>query len=632
MKTAYRAAAAMLVALAMCGAAASAVLDEYGGWPEIWGRKAGFFGLEKIRDRWWFVTPAGNVFLSKGVDVVVPAPGEKPAEMRQRLAGWGFNTIGQCPEDARGEGMAHTLLLNLSKPTMEAGAKVPGRNFPDVFDPRFERIADEIGANICSLHADRASLLGYFTDDALEWRGDGPGDLVDAFFAMPAEAPGKRALVSEIRRIYDDKIEGFNSGWGLSLDSFDRLLEMRELKPGIRFQGYAVSRDRAALLTLIAGRYFEVASKAIRAHDTNHLVLGCRFTRPPGPEVLAAMRDRMDVVSIAGGADLTPQVMIQLHSDSGLPLLVCPLGVTAPRGGEPGSLRKARAARAGTQSTSGSPAAEATAAAYQAQIEELAKQAFVVGYSWPRYADEVLVCGDAVGAPGARGEADAPLLARVATTNEGFYMQASFARLKPTLFEVVKRYELRRAAAPGITVDGDLKDWASAMPMELRPSAYEKDASGIEAAAYVMWDAGAVYFAGRLYDSSVEASTATSFVGADWIELGVAMYSFRVTLLPGYQTVTDRRGRTKPADLVIGRIYPRTQTEAATARRVAGYTFEGSIKVSAPIPEGFISRFGLALHHYTRGGREVRLSFPYYWSPSNPNSAAEIIITGPVQQ
>lgn len=641
MKTGYRATAAMLLVLAVCGAAAG--LDEYGGWPEIWGRKTGFFGLEKIRDRWWFVTPAGSAFLSKGVEVVALEPGENPIERRRRLSGWGLNTLGpQCPEDLRGEGMAYTVLLNLSKPTMEAGANVGGRSFPEVFDPRFERIAGEIASNVCSLHADNPWLLGYFTDDALEWRADGPGDLADAFFALPGDAPGKRALVAEIRRLYDDKLEGFNRAWGLSLESFDQLLEMRELKPGARFQGYAVSRDRAALMSLIAGRYFAVASEAIRSHDPHHLVLGCRFARPPGAEVLAAMGNRMDVVSIAGGPALTPEVMTQMCSDSGLPLLVAPLGATTPGSDQPGpgagsqggadgtgAPAGAGGGRAGEKTSSNVEAeAEAEATAYQSRIQELAKQAFVVGYSWPgHFDDRAGAGGEAV--IGAGGQEEAPLVRGIRETNERLYMQASWARLKPTLFDVVKRYELRRAAAPGVSVDGDLKDWASAMPMELRPSAYEKPGAGIEGTAYLMWDAGAVYFAGRLYDPSVEASTVTSYVGADWIELGVAMYSFRVTLLPGYQTVTDRKGRSKPAELVIGRVYARPETGAKEdSRRIAGYTFEGSVKVGGPIPEGLVSRFGLALHHYTRGGREARLSFPYYWSPTNPASAADIIIAG----
>jgi len=37
-------------------------LDEYGGWTGIQGEKTGFFHLEEIDGRNWFITPQGNVF------------------------------------------------------------------------------------------------------------------------------------------------------------------------------------------------------------------------------------------------------------------------------------------------------------------------------------------------------------------------------------------------------------------------------------------------------------------------------------------------------------------------------------------------------------------------------------------
>ena len=37
-------------------------LDQYGGWTGIKGEKTGFFHIEKIDGRYWFVTPDGNVF------------------------------------------------------------------------------------------------------------------------------------------------------------------------------------------------------------------------------------------------------------------------------------------------------------------------------------------------------------------------------------------------------------------------------------------------------------------------------------------------------------------------------------------------------------------------------------------
>lgn len=42
--------------------------DSYGGWPEIRSQATGFFRLEKINSRWWFIDPDGNVFIMLGVN------------------------------------------------------------------------------------------------------------------------------------------------------------------------------------------------------------------------------------------------------------------------------------------------------------------------------------------------------------------------------------------------------------------------------------------------------------------------------------------------------------------------------------------------------------------------------------
>ena len=48
-------------------------VDEYGGWAKGPKRKStGFFRVEKIDGRWWFVDPKGNLFWSSGIDCVHP--------------------------------------------------------------------------------------------------------------------------------------------------------------------------------------------------------------------------------------------------------------------------------------------------------------------------------------------------------------------------------------------------------------------------------------------------------------------------------------------------------------------------------------------------------------------------------
>ncbi|MEM3466370.1 MAG: hypothetical protein QW566_07875, partial [Candidatus Jordarchaeales archaeon] len=91
-------------------------------------RATGFFHVEKIDGKFWFVDPEGNLFISKGVNHVnylgdyAPSLGYSPynrhimekygsverwvKETIARLKGWGFNTIGAwSSEETYGEGM-----------------------------------------------------------------------------------------------------------------------------------------------------------------------------------------------------------------------------------------------------------------------------------------------------------------------------------------------------------------------------------------------------------------------------------------------------------------------------------------------------------------------------------------------
>jgi hypothetical protein len=75
-------------------------LDQYGGWTGLQGKRTGFFHVEKLGDRWWFVTPDGNVYfmLEMGwADKEEDAP---------RLKSWGFNA------SEGGTGMPYAVNVN----------------------------------------------------------------------------------------------------------------------------------------------------------------------------------------------------------------------------------------------------------------------------------------------------------------------------------------------------------------------------------------------------------------------------------------------------------------------------------------------------------------------------------------
>jgi len=76
-------------------------LDEYGGLLSIKSEETGFFRLEKLHGRWWFITPKGHPFLSIGVNHADYKEDDSDGFVGfvvRYLRDWGFNTIGWSQE------------------------------------------------------------------------------------------------------------------------------------------------------------------------------------------------------------------------------------------------------------------------------------------------------------------------------------------------------------------------------------------------------------------------------------------------------------------------------------------------------------------------------------------------------
>jgi hypothetical protein len=91
-------------------------LDQYGGWKKVKHKRTGFFRLEKIDDRWWFIDPEGHPFLSLGINHikvsvlqedynrhVFTEKHENATEFYRHvfhdLKDWGFNTLGNYNDE-----------------------------------------------------------------------------------------------------------------------------------------------------------------------------------------------------------------------------------------------------------------------------------------------------------------------------------------------------------------------------------------------------------------------------------------------------------------------------------------------------------------------------------------------------
>jgi hypothetical protein len=273
----------------------------YGGYERTSARGSGFFRVEKMGGRWWFVDPDGHLFLSAGCDVIRPRMvtpvvdretffRERPpaglmaeddgAEGRgvsfltwnlfrrfgegwmerwvdltlRRMDAWGLNTVANWSHpslhDARRKPYAIPLASWLTD--------VSYLGLPDVYSEEFVSLADERARRQCAPRRDDPWLLGYF---------------------LANEPPFPQKELQTVELILtgpDTATKAQLQRWLLAGDSEERRKE---------FVGRAFDR------------YVQVTSAAVRKHDPNHLNLGMRGGgRPTDAEIEAARA--FDVYSV----------------------------------------------------------------------------------------------------------------------------------------------------------------------------------------------------------------------------------------------------------------------------------------------------------------------------------------------
>ena len=279
---------------------------------------ASFYRVEKDQaGAWRLLDPSGSPTVWLGVDHVkfdgfrCEADGNRKhyreANLRQfgtveawasntveRLRSWGFNGLGAGCNNAafKGSGLGRCVFLALGDSATAEKADeehwlsdnlhTPGTAFPNVFNPDFAVHCDREAAKACAPNRDDQEVLGYFIDNELAWeaRKSGPAGewgLFDNACAKPAGNTARAAV--------------------------DAFLAERGLKVGDDIP----IPVRMAFVEFVADKYFEITTSAIRRHDPNHLVLGCRFAGTIYPdEVFRSAGKYCDIVSINGYAEPIP--------------------------------------------------------------------------------------------------------------------------------------------------------------------------------------------------------------------------------------------------------------------------------------------------------------------------------------
>ena len=351
----------------------------YGGYTASHARATGFFRVEQIDGKWWFVDPDGHLFLSVGSDVIQPTMGTSirgranifaalpPAEFNRprtvdegrgtvsfytwnlgrrfgpdwktqwadfnlrRMAAWGFNTVANWSDPALWDAKKMPYAIPLGGWGMEQYM-----GMPDVYSPEWLKKVDEAARRQCASRKDDPWLLGYFIANEPAW-------------------PGREALVA-----------------GLMLKGPDTATK-KELQAFLA-KGDTPERRKAFLLQCFE-KELAAINGAVKKYDPNHLNLGIRFGGQPEDEVVRLTRV-FDVYSQNIYSEVPDRAKLdKLYELTGRPMLIGEFHMGTPGRGLSAGLVQVR-----DQAERG--------VAYRYYVENAVSMPALIGTHWFQWIDE----------------------------------------------------------------------------------------------------------------------------------------------------------------------------------------------------------------------------------------------------
>lgn len=342
-------------------------LTRFGGLAADKRRASGFFRVEKLGDRWWFIDPEGGRFLFTGVCSVKPEARFQAAEPFAKLYGtpqaWAAKTISTLREHgfngcggfsdhdtlrAAANPIPYTVTLGLMAgfgrtlgvTRMDSGHTGYEDDILPVFEPGFAEFCQGVCRERLTALKDDPFLVGVFSDNELPLKKD----LLDRM--LKASGATREAAAR------------FQSGKGPVTDSL-----------------------RRDFVEHVFDTYFRITTEAIREALPNHLCLGSRFHGPAkgNSAVWKAAGRWCDVVSMNYYDHWNPQKehLRQWQEWSGKPCLITEFYVKAMDSGLPNTSGAGWVVK--TQADRG--------AFYQNFALALIESKTCVGWHWFKYMD-----------------------------------------------------------------------------------------------------------------------------------------------------------------------------------------------------------------------------------------------------
>jgi hypothetical protein len=349
---------------------------ELGGYKNTQAKATGFFRVEEINGKWWFVDPHGHLFLSTGSNGAGAGFGGRPgSQNRQAGQGAGQGAGQQGQGQGQRPGQTQGVSQNPNQPNVQGqgparqpnpgteritprlkswGMTTGGKDMaytvmmrwprgqgpsflglPDVYAEDFAAAIDNSAKTICVPLKDDPQLLGYFVGNEPAFDGR-ENELIDIILAGPASATQAKVI-----------------------DFLTR--------------GDTPARRKEFIIRAFE-KYLDLTCAAIKKYDPNHLTLGIRFGGNPSDELLRTGR-KFDVCSI-NVYEYEPMAQLdRVYRYTGRPALIGEFHIGVPANGLGAGLVQAK-----DQKERG--------VAYRFYMEQAASVNCFLGAYWFQWRDE----------------------------------------------------------------------------------------------------------------------------------------------------------------------------------------------------------------------------------------------------
>ena len=280
------------------------------------------------------------------------------------ISGWSAEVAQTA---ARERGLGYFRLLDIGTTWPHSGEGLDW----DVWSANFSAQCEAIAAAEVAPRARDPALIAWQTDNENNWRAVGLARYLVAY----AAGPGGAAALGWLQARYAS-LAALNAAWGTAAASWAALGAALPARNAAAF-----AADDADFVALVAGRYMNITTAAIRRHDANHLISGVRFNYVT-PQIVRAVAPFVDLLDQHDYGDLPDVAWLAQMSAlaGGKPVVLGEMSFTAADSNLPNT----HGARAGNPEVTQTR----RATRYAAYMRALLPLPFVAGYGWWNFVDE----------------------------------------------------------------------------------------------------------------------------------------------------------------------------------------------------------------------------------------------------